>query len=91
MSELREHAAKRVEQLQAEGQDDAYLYGAEPAGEYSALNSFFLLKDKASVYNLPAAPRRAAAHLKKNYLFSFAASLALTAVSVFLFSGETHG
>ncbi len=91
ISELKEHAQKRVEQLQAEGQSDAYLYGAEPAGEYSALNSFFLLKDKASVYNLPEAPRRGAAHLKKNYLFSFAASLALTAVSVLLFSGEKHG
>ncbi len=91
VSELKEHAQKRVEELQAAGQDDAYLYGAEAAGEYSALNSFFLLKDKASVYNLPEAPRRGAAHLKKNYLFSFAASVALTAVSVLLFGGEKHG
>ena len=91
LSELREHAQQRVELLNAEGQSDAYLYGAEAAGEYSALHSFFLLKDKASVYNLPEAPRRGAAHLKRNYLFSFAASLALTAASVFLFSAEKHG
>ncbi|MGI4828253.1 MAG: 4Fe-4S dicluster domain-containing protein [Janthinobacterium lividum] len=90
VSELREHAQQRVEALNADGQNDAYLYGAEAAGEYSALNSFFLLKDKASVYNLPEAPRRPAAHLKRNYLFSFAASLALTAASVFLFSAENH-
>ena len=77
--------------MQAAGQDDAYLYGAEAAGEYSALNSFFLLKDKPSVYNLPAAPRRPAAHLKRNYMFSFAASLALTAVSALMFGGAKRG
>jgi hypothetical protein len=40
------------------------MYGAEPAGEYSALHSFFLLKDKPGVYNLPEAPRRPVSHLK---------------------------
>jgi formate dehydrogenase iron-sulfur subunit len=88
VSELRDHARKRVEELHARGETDAYLYGADAAGEYSALNSFFLLKDNASVYNLPEAPRRATAHLKRNYFFSFAASLALSAVSAFLFSGR---
>jgi hypothetical protein len=34
------------------------------------LNSFFLLKDNAAVYNLPEAPRRAAAHLKRNYFLA---------------------
>jgi formate dehydrogenase iron-sulfur subunit len=91
ISELREHARKRIEDLHARGETDAYLYGADPAGEYSALNSFFLLKDRASVYNLPEAPRRPAAHLKRNYLFSFATSLALTAVSALLFSGGRRG
>jgi len=91
VSELKEHAQQRVEELQARGETDAYLYGAEPAGEYSALNSFFLLKDRAFVYNLPEAPRRPTAHLKRNYLFSFAAALGLTAVSALLFSGEKHG
>jgi hypothetical protein len=40
------------------------------------------------VYNLPEEPRRPAAHLKRNYLFSFAAALGLTAVSALLFSGN---
>ena len=44
VSELQAHAQKRVEELHARGETDAYLYGAEPAGEYSALNSFFLLE-----------------------------------------------
>ena len=29
------------------------------------------------MYNLPEAPRRPAAHLKRNYFFSFAAALGL--------------
>ncbi len=91
VSELKELAQKRVEEMHERGEADAYLYGAEPAGEYSALNSFFLLKDKASVYNLPEAPRRPAVHLKKNYLFSFGAALGLAAASVFLFAGEKYG
>ena len=91
LSELREHAKQRVAELEARGQTDAYLYGAEPAGEYSALNSFFLLKDRASVYNLPEAPRRAAAHLKRNYFASFTAAIGLAVVSALLFRGEARG
>jgi formate dehydrogenase iron-sulfur subunit len=85
IKELREHAQKRVEELRASGETDAYLYGNEPNGEYSALNSFFLLKDKPSVYNLPESPGRPAASLKRRYLYSFAASIALTAVSAIFF------
>jgi formate dehydrogenase iron-sulfur subunit len=88
VSELRERAQKRVEELHARGETDAYLYGAEPAGEYSALNSFFLLKDKPGVYNLPEAPRRPSAHLKANYLTSFAAAVGLAVVSAFCFAKE---
>jgi formate dehydrogenase iron-sulfur subunit len=83
--ELRERATKRVEELHARGETDAYLYGNEANGEYSALNSFFLLKDKPSVYNLPESPRRPAASLRRRYLYSFAASIALTAVSAIFF------
>lgn len=85
VSKLREVAKKRVEELHARGETDAYLYGAEASGEYSALNSFFLLKDKPIAYNLPEAPRRPVAHMKQNYIFSFAVSLALTAMSAVLF------
>ena len=91
VKDLRETARKRVEELHERGETDAYLYGAEAAGEYSALNSFFLLKDEPFVYNLPERPRRPAAHLKKNYLFSFAASIALTAVSALLFAEGRRG
>jgi formate dehydrogenase iron-sulfur subunit len=90
VSQVREEAQKRIEELHARGESDAYLYGAEPGGEYSALNSFFLLKDRPSVYNLPEEPRRPSAHLKKNYLFSFAAAIGLTLASALFFGGEDH-
>ncbi len=83
--ELKEKAQARVEALQARGETDAYLYGAEPTKEYSALNAFFLLKDAPGVYNLPEAPQRPAAHLRTNYLFSFGASIALTLASALIF------
>ncbi|MEN3337665.1 MAG: formate dehydrogenase iron-sulfur subunit [Acidobacteriota bacterium] len=84
LSVLRQTARDRVQQLHDRGDKDAYLYGADASGEYSALNAFFLLKDHPNVYNLPEAPRRPAAHLRTNYLFSFGASIALTLASAFL-------
>ncbi len=82
--ELKQKARRRVEQLHERGLSEAYLYGDEAMGEYSALNSFFLLMDRPSVYNLPEAPRRPRAHMKTNYLFSFGAALGLAAASAFL-------
>ncbi len=86
VEELRERARKRVEELQARGETDAYLYGAEATEEYSALNSFFLLKDKPTVYNLPEAPKRPVDNLKTNYLVSFATAVGLTVLSALCFS-----
>jgi formate dehydrogenase iron-sulfur subunit len=84
VNELRERARRRVDELRERSQRDAYLYGADPAGEYGALNAFFLLTDHPSTYNLPEAPRRPKAHLKANYLFSFGAAIGLTALSALL-------
>ncbi|MCU1326310.1 MAG: 4Fe-4S ferredoxin [Bryobacterales bacterium] len=89
IDELREKARHRVEELHARGETDAYLYGDESNGEYSPLRAFFLLKEEPAVYNLPAAPRRPASHLKSNYLFSFATAVGLAAASALLFF--THG
>jgi formate dehydrogenase iron-sulfur subunit len=85
VSELRERARRRVEELHARGEMDAYLYGAEPTREYSELNSFFLLKDKPGVYNLPEAPLRPVARMKPNYAVSFAATIGLAIVSALCF------
>ena len=86
ITKLHQIARARVEQLHERGERGAYLYGAESAGEYSALNSFFLLLDKPSVYNLPEAPRRPAAHMKTNYLVSFATAVGLAVASALFFA-----
>jgi len=86
ITKLHQIARERVEQLHERGEKSAYLYGADAAGEYSALNSFFLLLDEPSVYNLPEAPRRPAAHMKTNYLVSFATAIGLAVASALFFA-----
>jgi formate dehydrogenase iron-sulfur subunit len=58
ISELREMAQARVEQLHERGTKEAYLYGADAASQpgTDGLNAFFLLVDKPEVYNLPPNP-----------------------------------
>src|SRR5207248_9158255 len=55
-SELRAKARERLQKVRAAGQERAYLYGADDAGEYKRLNAFFLLTEEPAAYNLPAAP-----------------------------------
>jgi formate dehydrogenase iron-sulfur subunit len=86
IEKLHQIARRRVKELHERGERDAYLYGAEASGEYSALNAFFLLKDRPNVYNLPEAPRRPQAHLKTNWLVSLGAAVGLAAVSALLLS-----
>jgi formate dehydrogenase iron-sulfur subunit len=54
IDELKQRAAERVAQLQAQGQTDAYLYGADDS-ILGGLNSFYLLLDRPEVYGLPSA------------------------------------
>jgi formate dehydrogenase iron-sulfur subunit len=66
LDELRDKARHRVEQLHADGVEEAYLYGVDGADQpgTDGLNAFFLLVDKPEVYNLPSepvAPRKYAA------------------------------
>jgi formate dehydrogenase iron-sulfur subunit len=86
IEELRERAKRRVDELRGRGEEGAYLYGAEPAGEYGALNAFFLLTDRPSTYNLPEAPRRPNAHLRPNYLLSFGMAVGLSAAAAWIFA-----
>ena len=86
IDELRERARKRVEELHLRGETDAYLYGESPTAGYSVLNSFFLLKDRPDVYNLPESPHRPVSKMGSNYLASFAAAVGLAVVSAFCFS-----
>jgi formate dehydrogenase iron-sulfur subunit len=54
--ELKQRAAKRVEQLHQIGEKRAYLYGADEK-MLGGLNSFYLLVDKPEVYGLPPDPK----------------------------------
>jgi formate dehydrogenase iron-sulfur subunit len=88
VSELRTHARQRLEEVQARGESGAYLYGAEPAGEYSALNAFFLLTEEPAAYNLPPAPVRPSAHMVRRYLWSAAVAVGLSVATAALLSQE---
>ena len=86
LSELRERANRRVAALHERGQTDAYLYGAEEAGEYSALNAFFLLTEEPAAYNLPPAPRRPSAAMARRYFWSAAVALSFSAAGALFLS-----
>jgi formate dehydrogenase iron-sulfur subunit len=70
--------------LHAQGERDAYLYGADDAGEYKRLNAFFLLTEEPAAYNLPAAPRRPVAHMRARYLWSAAVGIGLSMVGAMM-------
>ncbi len=81
ISELQARAEQRLRDLQAQGNTDAYLYGADDAGEYASLNAFFLLTEEPAAYNLPPAPRRPAARMLRRYAWSALVGIALSAAS----------
>ena len=88
VEELREHAKARVETLRAQGNNSAYLYGADSIGDYGTLNSFFLLEDHPNRYNLPEAPPQPLKSQNKRYAASLMTGLALTALAgLFLAKG----
>lgn len=81
VSQLTDRARARVEELRANGEPRAYLYGADDSGEYQRLNSFFLLTEKPEAYNLPPAPTRPVAKMLRRYAWSAAVGVGLSAVS----------
>ena len=88
VDKLREHARERVEDLRAQGNESAYLYGADSVGDYGRLNSFFLLEDHPNRYNLPEAPPQPLKTQNKRYAASLLTGLALTALAgLFLAKG----
>jgi formate dehydrogenase iron-sulfur subunit len=58
LDRLQEAARIRVQTLHERGVTEAYLYGADAAGQpgTGGLNAFFLLVDRPEVYNLPPDP-----------------------------------
>lgn len=78
VEELRRRARERVGEVRAKGQAGAYLYGADDAGEYKRLNSFFLLTEEPAAYNLPEAPHMPTAGMKRRYMWSAAVGVGLS-------------
>ncbi|SDJ25833.1 4Fe-4S dicluster domain-containing protein [Nonomuraea jiangxiensis] len=56
LGELRERAARRVEQLHEAGVESARLYGHDPGDGVGGTGAFFLLLDEPEVYGLPPDP-----------------------------------
>jgi len=56
LTELRQRAEARVEELHAKGVDVARLYGADPNDGVGGDGAFFLLLDEPEVYGLPPDP-----------------------------------
>jgi formate dehydrogenase iron-sulfur subunit len=82
VDELLERARQRVADLHERGETDAYLYGDRPGSTYSALNSFYLLVDRPSVYGLPDTPVNPWLHMKADYVRALASGLLSLAVLI---------
>ncbi len=92
VGDLQLRAERRVETLHERGVDSAYLYGTPGApgatGDLGHLNAFFLLTDRPEVYNLPAAPTRAANRVVPSLLTGLATVGALAVMATAFLSGE---
>jgi formate dehydrogenase iron-sulfur subunit len=77
LSELRERADRRLEALQAAGQERAQLYLADPHDGVGGAGAFFLLLDDPEVYGLPPDPVDTRRDLGEIWAATGAAALAL--------------
>ena len=81
LTDLRQQAQKRVDDLHAQGVPEARLYGADES-VYGGLNAFFLLMDKPEKYNLPPAPVVPTMRARKSWLSMGAAAVGLAALAI---------
>jgi len=90
LDELRRRARERMEELHHRGVPTAYLYGESDGSTYSALNSFYLLVDRPSVYGLPDEPFNPWLNMAGDYARSLVGALTAMAilVAVFLILGR---
>ncbi len=88
VDELRQRAQRRVGELHQQGRNDAYLYGAEPLGDYGRLNAFFLLEDHPNEYNLPEQPRQPLHQQKRRYAASLLTGAGLAAICALIFKSH---
>jgi formate dehydrogenase iron-sulfur subunit len=79
LSELRERAGDRVQELHARGDDGARLYGAGEDDGVGGMGAFFLLLDDPEVYGLPPDPVATTRDLGGIWAAAGAAAVALGA------------
>jgi formate dehydrogenase iron-sulfur subunit len=87
LEELRERAAKRVEQLRERGHGEARLYGQDSSDGVGGFGAFFLLLDEPETYRLPPDPVVTTRHLRENWAAAGVAALALAGGIVASFLG----
>ena len=80
ISELRQRAQRRVDQLKGQGESRAQLYGADPSGPLGGLNAFFLLVDEPEAYGLPREPQLPTRNLAKSSMLSTLGAVVMTAI-----------
>jgi formate dehydrogenase iron-sulfur subunit len=83
--ELRQVAARRVDHLHAQGEQRAYLYGADDKGPLGGLNAFFLLVDRPEVYNLPPNPTLPTKNLVPSSLWAMLGAMVVGLMGVISF------
>jgi formate dehydrogenase iron-sulfur subunit len=84
IKELRSRAENRVEQLRQNGEQRAYLYGADEK-MLGGLNSFYLLVDKPEVYGLPPDPKMPTRNLVPGSMWSVLGAILIGLIGIFNF------
>jgi formate dehydrogenase iron-sulfur subunit len=87
LDELRERAARRVEDLHASGVPEARLYGHDPNDGVGGDGAFFLLLDEPEVYGLPPDPVVPTRDAPAMWRYAGLAASALVAATVSAFLG----
>jgi formate dehydrogenase iron-sulfur subunit len=85
--ELRDRAARRIEELRAGGVPEARLYGADPTDGVGGDGCFFLLLDEPEVYGLPPDPVVTTRDLPSMWRHAAAAALTAAAAVLTAFAG----
>lgn len=88
LDELRERAARRVEELHERGVSEARLYGHDPDDGVGGDGAFFLLLDEPEVYGLPPDPVVPTRDAGAMWRYAGMAAGALVGVAVSAFLGR---
>ncbi len=88
LDELRERAERRLAAVHATGDEQARLYGHDPADGVGGDGAFFLLLDEPEVYGLPPDPVVTTRDLPAMWRQAGLAGLAMAAAAVAAFAGR---